>query len=127
MTPEQKLEAFETLMGEVSGALADVVVALQTQSEKSGMDEVGSALADIVAALEKPQPVQDIVAALKALRIEAPVVNVTVSPTPIQNVIQPAPVTVEIMQADNKGATWEVTIPGRYGAPERVMIIKRTK
>ena len=127
MTPEQKLEAFETLMGEVSGALADVVSALQQQNESTALDEIASALADMALALEKRQPVQDIVAAIKALRLEAPVVNVTVSPTPIQNLIHPAPVKVEIMPADNTGATWEISLPGGYGAPARVMTITRIK
>lgn len=127
MNADQKLQAFETLMGEVSGALADAVTALQQRSEDSSLNDIASSLADVVEALEKRQPIDDMVAALKALRIEAPTVNVTVSPTPIQNVIQPAPVQVEIMPSDTKGAIWEVTVPGRYGAPDRVMTIKRTK
>lgn len=129
ITSEQKLQSFELLMGEVSGALADVVTALQARSEDSALNDISSSLADLVATLEKrsAQPMGELVAAIKALRIEAPAVNVTVSPTPIQNVIQPAPVKVEIMPADNKGATWEVTVPGRYGTPDRVMTIRRTK
>lgn len=127
MTPEQKIEAFETLMGEVSSALADVVATLHKRSENSALDEIASALADLAGALEKRQPIEDMVAALKVLRIEAPAVNITVAPTPIQNMIQPSAVKVEIMPADNKNATWEVTVPGRYGAADRVMTIKRTK
>lgn len=127
MTPEQKLEGFETLMGEVSGALADLVEF--AKEGRAPMDEIASSMADLVATLEKrkEQSLDALVAAVQALRIEAPVVNVNVSPTPFQNIIQPAQVKVELMPADNKGATWEITLPGRYGEPARTVTIKRTK
>lgn len=92
---EQKLQAFEALMSELSGALADIVVAMQ--AKKDGTDEISATLVDLVSAIES-QPagksIESIVQAIKAIRIEAPLVTVHVNPTPIQNIVQPAAVQI---------------------------------
>lgn len=76
-----KAQAFETLLNELSAALADVV-----DTMKAGQDsgnEIAAALADIVGLLESRKPdtaIPDLIEAVKAIRITAPDVNVTVSP-----------------------------------------------
>ena len=108
MNVDQKLEAFETMMSEVSGALADVVSAMQDKSEHDALDAISGSLADIVGAMEKRSsaPMGELIAAIKALRLAIPVVNLThniqVNPTPIK--LLPAP--VHIMPA--KGCAYEV-------------------
>lgn len=117
MTTDEKLQAFEGLLNEVSGALADLVAAAQDKRENTSLDEISNSLTDICVAIEaraKGQPLAELTAALKGLRIEAPAVNVIVQPTKIQ-----------IMTPDNKGATWEVCIPDKYGGSDRVMTIKK--
>ena len=108
MNADQKLEAFEGMMSEVSGALADVVSAMQDKSENDALDAISGSLADIVSAMEKRSsaPVGELIAAIKALRLGIPVVNLShtiqVNPTPIK--LLPAP--VHIMPA--KGCDYEV-------------------
>ena len=79
-----KAQAFETLLNELSAALADVVDTMKT-GQDSG-NEIAAALADIVGLLESRKPdtaIPDLIEAVKAIRITAPDVNVTVSPTPV--------------------------------------------
>lgn len=98
MTADEKLAAFESLMGEASSAIADMAETIK--AGQGTHDEIAATLADVAAALEarKALPLQDLIAAVRALRITAPAVNVTnditVSPTPIQNIVQPAPVQI---------------------------------
>lgn len=79
-----KAQAFETLLNELSAALADVV-----DTMKAGQDsgnEVAAALADIVELLESRKSdtaIPDLIEAVKAIRIQAPAVTVNVSPTPL--------------------------------------------
>ena len=79
-----KAQAFETLLNELSAALADVV-----DTMKAGQDsdnEVAAALADIVQLLESRKPdtaIPDLIDAVKAIRIQASEVTVNVSPTPL--------------------------------------------
>lgn len=127
MTAEQKLEAFEALMNEASGAIADMAETIK--AGQGTHDEIAATLADMAAALESRKPLDDLIAAVKALRIQ-PAVNVkneiTVSPTPIQNIVQPAE--IHFMPApESRGATWEIRIPSHFNGPDRVMTIKRTK
>lgn len=99
---EQKLQAFEALMSELSGALADIVVAMQ--AKKDGTDEISATLVDLVSAIESQsagKSIESIAQAIKAIRIEAPPVTVNVSPTPIQNIVQPA--TVQILERVQPG------------------------
>ena len=122
MTPEQKIEGFQTLMAEVSAALADVVTAMQEKRENSSMEEISSSLADIAVIMEKGRAgagLKDMIDAIKAIRPPAVNVNNEIK-------VIPSEVIVQVMPADNKGATWEVTVPGKYGAADRVMTIKRT-
>lgn len=87
MTADAKLEAFQSLLGEVSAGLAEIVESFSTR--QTSADEMASALADIHSAIEnhKAQPLTELVAAIQSLRIQAPAVTVTnqVQPTPIQN------------------------------------------
>ena len=79
-----KAQAFETLLNELSAALADVVDTMKTGQDSS--NEIAAALADIVGLLESRKPdtaIPDLIEAVKAIRITAPDVNVTVSPTPV--------------------------------------------
>lgn len=127
MTAEQKLEAFEALMNEASGAIADMAETIK--AGQGTHDEIAATLADMAAALEsrKALPFDELIAAVKALRI-TPAVNIkneiTVSPTPIQNIVQSAE--IRFMPApESTGATWEVRIPSHFNGPDRVMTIKK--
>lgn len=129
MTAEQKLEAFEVLMHEASSAIADMAETIK--AGQGTHDEIAATLADMAAALEsrKALPINDLVAAVKALRI-TPAVNVTneitVPPAVVNNLVQPTEIRF-LPDPTSSGATWEVTLPGRYGESDRVMTIKRMK
>lgn len=112
-------------MNEASGAIADMAETIK--AGQGTHDEIAATLADMAAALESRKPLDDLIAAVKALRI-TPAVNVkneiTVSPTPIQNIVQPAE--IRFMPApESTGATWEVRIPSHFNGPDRVMTIKK--
>lgn len=97
MTSEQKLQAFESLLAELSGALADIVVAMQAKTD--GTDEISATLVDLVTAIEGQtagKSIDAIAQAIKDIRLEAPLVNVNVSPTPIT--IQPVVQVLERIQ-----------------------------
>lgn len=132
MTPEKKLEAFESLLNELSGGLADVVEAMKDKSEAGAMEEISATLVDmkeVIEAATKSKSYDGMVAAIKAIRIQSSAVTVNVSPTPItvEAVLPPSPAPIVHFLPDPsaKGATWEVTVPGRYGEGNRTMIIKR--
>lgn len=93
MTTDDKVAAFEGLLNEIRGALADVVVSIQKREENSALDDIAASLAELSEALSGMGGRQtgDLLNAVKAIRITAPAVNITVSPTPIQNNL-PAPV-----------------------------------
>lgn len=100
---DAQTQAFESLIDELSATLADVV-----DSMKSGHDslsEIGTTLVDVLEVLQarKPSDFSPLVSALRDLRInvQAPSVAVNVSPTPIQNIIQPA--TVQIIERVEPG------------------------
>lgn len=88
MEADKKLQAFETLMGELSSALADMVEAMQ--NKQAGTDEISATLVSMLEAIEaknKGRPMDEVVAAIKGLRLQASEITVNVSPTPIT--IQP--------------------------------------
>lgn len=78
-------EQLKSLMFEFSAALEGIVVALQEKN--AGTEEISATLADMVIAIEakKSQPLNELVDAIKAIKI---------NPTPIQNIVQPAPVQI---------------------------------
>lgn len=79
-----KAQAFETLLNELSAALADVVDTMKARQDSG--NEVAAALADIVELLESRKSdtaIPDLIEAVKAIRIQAPAVTVNVSPTPL--------------------------------------------
>lgn len=127
MDQEHRLLAFESLIGEVSAALAETVDLLKARADDTCGDEIASSLADLVGLLEKRKAV-DLTALVKAvqqLRITAPEVCVTVEPTPVQVTVQPAEVTVQVLPPKDLPTEWEVRLPGLYGAPDRVMTIRK--
>lgn len=100
---EVKLAAFESLMTEVSTALADVVDCLQ--SGRIDASEVSNTLVEMLGVMQdfKPQDlgaIADAIAKLK-INVSAPQVtvknNIEVKPTPIENIIHVAPASVQIM------------------------------
>lgn len=134
MSADQKLKAIENLMSKVSYELAHLVSVVPAKSDNDALDAISGSLADIVSAMEKRSstPIPELIAAIKSLRLSAPVVNVThdiqVSPTPIQ--VLPAPVPVQIMPAPvqimpAKGCDYEV-VPSydMYGAITKMLITR---
>ena len=105
MTADEKLEASQSLLSEISAGLAEIVEAFSTR--QTSADEMASALADIAGAIEayKAQPLTELIAAVKSIRITAPAVTVknevNVNPTPIHNNL-PAPV-VQIIERVQPG------------------------
>lgn len=115
---DDKTAAF---MDEVGAALADIVAAMQDRTVSS--DQIGSALADLAAAVEsssKSTSVEDITAAIRAARIDAPIVNV--NPTPIT--VSPAKVEI-IERASPSDYRLSVTYDDRHRITEAV--IRRIK
>ena len=116
---------FQSLMNETSAALAEVIEVIKTS--QGSQDEIAAALVEIAGALtaSQPQPLDELVKALKALRITAPAITNQVNPTPVNVNVQPA--AVHFMPAPDKHITWRVTIPNRYGGEPQVMLIERTQ
>ena len=98
MTIEDKQAAFEVLLNEVSGALSDIVVT--AREGRASTEEIATSLADMLAVMERrnqddrgAQGIREIVAAIRAIRIDIPAVSapqvtvkneVNVSPTPVE-------------------------------------------
>lgn len=98
-------EALDSLMNEISAALADVVQAMQAGQESQS--EIATSLVELVQLMEARKtatPITDLVDAIKAIRITAPDVTVNVSPTPIN---MAAPV-VQVIERVTPGA-YEMT------------------
>lgn len=103
MTADEKIAAFETLLAEVSGAMADLVQC--AQDRQASASEISTALVDMLGVFEARQsapagqstPLSSLIAALEGFRQPTPQVTfnpvIEVSPTPITNVVHvPAPV-----------------------------------
>ena len=112
------------LMEALESALSDVVQALEKMNAPARhkgietiLSGVESALSDLASNSEQRLDLSPLVAAIKGLTIAAPSVTV--------EAVMPEPV-VHIHPADNKGATWDVSIPAGGGYPARTMTIKRT-
>lgn len=93
MNTDDKVAAFEGLLDEIRGALADVVVSIQKREENSALDDIAASLSELAEAMSGlgGRQAGELLSAVKAIRITAPDVRITVSPTPIQNNL-PAPV-----------------------------------
>ena len=113
MNIEDKQAAFEVLLNEVSGALSDLVAV--AKEGHTSMEEMASTLADMLGVMERrnegakgnAQGVAEIVAAIKAIRIEIPAVappqvtvknQINVNPTPIEFVVHAAAPVVHVME-----------------------------
>lgn len=125
---DEKTEALQNLLSEISAGLADISEAFATR--QTSADEMASSLADIATTIEgyKVLPLGELIAAVKALRI-TPAVNVTnqiAVPPSVVNITVP-PADIRFMPApESTGATWEVRIPSHFNGPDRVMTIRRT-
>ena len=109
MTAEAKLDSFEALIDEVSSALSDL--ASSAQERNTTASEMVAALVDMVAAMEArkhdSKPMADLIAAVKAIRIELPTVaapqvkvtnEITISPTPVENVINVSAPEIQVIE-----------------------------
>lgn len=140
--PEQDARASQyALMSMVSsvGASVQDLTALMAKNKsepgvKDALDAIETTLADVVGVLEKSgiadaiKNAASILAKLQPAQAKAPIVNVTVGPTPItfEAVMPPIPApVVTVLHGDTKGQSWEVRIPGRNGNIDRLMTIKR--
>ena len=109
MSAEAKLDSFEALIDEVSSALSDL--AASAQERNTTASEMVAALVDMVSAMEArkhdDKPMADLIAAVKAIRIELPAVaapvvtvknQINVNPTPIECVVHAAAPVVHVME-----------------------------
>ena len=109
MSIEDKQASFEALLDEVSGALSDLVSV--AKDGHASTEDMASALADMLAVMERrneatsvaAQDIKAIVAAIKAIRIDIPVVKppqvtVNVNPTPVEILCTPSAPVVQIIE-----------------------------
>jgi hypothetical protein len=129
----------ERLMANVDTLMSRAKDAPAMQGIESMLSAIESTMAEMADSLNSARMTQALEALGACIERAAPVVNVPKQPTPVVNVnVSPTPITVEavmprqaapivtVNMPDNKKATWEVRIPGKYGAADRVMTIKRT-
>jgi len=118
-TTEAKLAAFESLMTEVSTALADVVECMQSGSANA--NEVSNTLVEMLGVMQafkpqEPQSFQSIADAIAKLQINVSAPQVTVkssvevNPTPIENIINVAPSTLQIMPGERGLVDYDMTV-----------------
>lgn len=119
---------FRTMLDDVERILEEK----KKNDSNSALDEISAALASIVEYLEKGVDLGSVVAALKTMKLnatmEAPKVDVNVSPTPVtfEAVMPnlPAPV-VNVSGGSPVGAEWEVkTVRTHEG---QTMSVRRVK
>ena len=116
----------ESGLADLVGALENSDISTRISAVVSVLSSIESALSDLVAGSERaPLDLGPLVAAIKALKP-----TVTVEPTPITvEAVMPeqaAPVIHNnITLPDQKGAQWEVRIPGANGGKDKVMTITR--
>lgn len=117
MNTDAKLQAFEELLNEVSGGLADMVKAMQDVGANNPHDAIANGIADLLKLLEKRGrgDLGELVKEVRALRETPPQVSVNVLPAP-----------VHFMPALQHSEQWSVVIKGVYGAPDREMQITKT-
>ena len=111
MDDQAPLTAVESLLTEVSGALADLVQAAHDGQANSA--EISATLIDLLAVLaRRPDPVaadplhhSELIEAIRAIRLDKlPAASVTVkntvqvAPTPIENIVQVAPAVVQVIE-----------------------------
>jgi vacuolar-type H+-ATPase subunit D/Vma8 len=105
--------------------LEEQVTALRMQ-----VDEIGQQYAEVLERMEQMQAAmaEQFQQALTAMRAQpGPQVTVTPEfnvPQAMAPVVQVAAPVIEM--PDNKGATWEIAMPGFNGGPPRVAFVKRT-
>lgn len=77
---------------------------------------IETGIAEIAEASQKKTDLAPLVEAIKSIKPTV-TVHVPAAPAPI----------VQILPQENQkeGATWELRMPGAYGAPERVLTVKR--
>jgi hypothetical protein len=117
MSADAKLDAFEHLLDELSGRLADFLTRAEhrDQQHDGASEAAATALADLVKVLKargNTQELAGLVRAVQAMKVE-PHFHVP----PAQVVVQPAPA---------EDVTWEVRVQGQNGAPDRHMTITKT-
>lgn len=124
-----RLDAFTSLLSSIESSLADVV----DNIERGGGAAAIEAMAEALKALKLPEASVNLPPMQVDVHVpeqKAPVVNVQVQPTPVtvEAVLpaQPAPI-VHVTTPDQTGATWEIRMPGMYGAPDRTMTITRKR
>jgi hypothetical protein len=99
MSPDQKLEAYDALMAEVGAALADIAEAMSNDQSHEAIESMAQSVAELAEKMiDHRGSFEAIANAIKGLKIQAPEVNVSVMPAPI-NMPQPL-VTVIDKRAD---------------------------
>lgn len=126
MTNDAQLAAMQSLLDEVSTALAELVEF--AAHKKDAQEEVSSTLVDICEALKSGASTDALAKAIQGIRI-SPTINVSPTPVTVEvKVPQQAAPNIVINAPDiTLGASWEIRIPGRLGEQDRVAKIKRLK
>lgn len=101
MNADEKLNAFEELLNEMSGGLADLVQTMKDRSGDGAMEEVSSTLVEMLAVMQKARTsvdLSEVVAAIKAIRMTAPSVQVAAPDVHVTHEVTVQPAQVQILE-----------------------------
>lgn len=107
----------DRLIDSIESSLADLTEApARLAAIERILGAIEQGISDHADAASRQLDLSPLVAAIQAFK---PTITVMVPPQ------EPLPAPV-LNLPDMKGATWEIRLPGAYGAPDRVAIVKRT-
>lgn len=116
MNADDRLDRLDTFLGQFEQTLSDALARMERDDGdgKAAASELVTHVAQLTEAVKKLKPadLSGLIAALRGLRAPENVINV---PQPL----------VQFMPAPDADVTWEVRIPGQYGAADRLMTITK--
>jgi hypothetical protein len=133
---DERLDSFTGLLSSVESMLTDLVENIEQGGGAAAIQAIAEAMRSIKMAAPdvsvnpqinvSPTPID-----VHVPQQAPPAVNVNVEPTPVtvEAVMPampaiPAPI-IHMIEREQKGAVWEIRLPGQFGAPDRVMTITR--
>lgn len=132
--------SMQAMMDDMNALMERVSSAKPSQGIEQMLSAIESTMAEIADGMSGERMAKAIEALGAAIERSAPTINIPKQATPAVTVnVNPTPITVEAVMPrqaapvvnftppDMKNATWEVRIPGQYGANDRVMTITRTQ